>query len=1049
MSSAATNARNRAYLAGLQAQTSVYGATNPVPYGRTRLTPLLIWFNNLREGSGLTGKKGSSKGQTNYIANVDFLLGHTPIAAVLRTWYQNQFFPMNFTVYSHAIVYGTNYNGSVTVPDADLYFITGVTADVAYDVTIDDYGGQGSVHLTGTMEIPLWNSCYLGPNPTNPSGYRQWPAVYKWNPAFDGATVYFPGGAVSDIPGATGTVHIYYAQISHAGGKLVGGNGVPIAAIRLAFEPLLGAGTEYAPNPSQQIIYPPFAGVSSSNLDMGSGGVAASILVETVGAFPVQPSGDADHADMIEDIFNSGPAQASVGGANTITEIHHGLGCCDFPGLVQKKVADGGVEPWLSTITFDQPNKVGDYLFCLATGNVLLGASTLGISDSSGNTWIPLMTVGATSKQAWYCVSNGSNPGTTITLTGIVANMQIAIFQLAGLDTIDGTPAFASGSTDFDADISTSNKPGEDSIILALTALDPTSAIAKPSTRWENAITLKGGNTSSIGVDLYRTKYPGSYHLHYPYAGTNWAIATIAFKNSQPNAFTSPLGNILDDTTMQLARLAARAYGLSGSLVMDSQKKAADWLEEMYRVMNAAPVWSGDKLKSIPYAEQSAVGNGAIYVSPTAAGPVANLVEDDFIAAPGEPPVTVERDAQVDAPNLQQIQSPDRDSNYAEVVTAQPDNGSMSLYGTRKETPKRFASIQTTVVARAVLAVMVREANLVRNTYSNKLKQKWQLLEAMDLVTIPVQSTMPGDPRYPTPGTIPLRLTSVEVGDDFSIACEAEPFIYGLRSPGALDVTTPAPYTPPFEGDPGSVNTPIFVEDVPPMSKFSNSGQLSVVVSGASPSYGGCIAYMSTDGGASYHPLGPDGGVIKGNAATGFTVGDWPAHASPDTTNDLSVDLTESLGTLDSFAVADEDNALFPCWVNGGGASPIPYELMTYSLANLTAAHKYTLKATGGGSNHLDRAIFGAPAVGGAGVDHPNNTRFAFLDRSAMAPGILRVPLDPNWIGVTLKFKFTAFNTLIGGVQDLASVTVYTYTPTGAPGGVNPAGIPPQLFEVN
>jgi hypothetical protein len=61
-----------------------------------------------------------------------------------------------------------------------------------------------------------------------------------------------------------------------------------------------------------------------------------------------------------------------------------------------------------------------------------------------------------------------------------------------------------------------------------------------------------------------------------------------------------------------------------------------------------------------------------------------------------------------------------------------------------------------------------------------------------------------------------------------------------------------------------------------------------------------------------------------GNGITGHNTSDWPAHSSPDTTNDLPLDLTESLGVLQSFAVADEDNFLYPCYIAGGGASAIP-----------------------------------------------------------------------------------------------------------------------------
>jgi hypothetical protein len=105
------------------------------------------------------------------------------------------------------------------------------------------------------------------------------------------------------------------------------------------------------------------------------------------------------------------------------------------------------------------------------------------------------------------------------------------------------------------------------------------------------------------------------------------------------------------------------------------------------------------------------------------------------------------------------------------------------------------------------------------------------------------------------------------------------------------------------------------------------------------------------------------------------------------------------------------------------------YELMSYATAVLTAAHKYTLKATGTG-NHLRRAVFDAPTAG-SGCDHPISARWAFL--SPAGTGILKVNMDSTWIGHQLFFKFCSFNQFGAGAQSLADVPAYTYTPTGVP----------------
>jgi len=738
-----SNSTQRMYLAGLQAQSSVYGATIPVYYGTTKGTPLLIWLPGvwLRKGDGLSGSKKSSSlgGPPNYIDNADFLIGHNPIAGVLRFWYNNTSRSLHFTKYtsSHA---ATSNGFSITVPDSLFYFVMAVTANIPYSVTFNDYGSQGSVTLSGTYEVPLWNVNYAGPDPTNQSGYKYFPAVYQWIP-YSSATLHFPPGAVFSIPGAPGTVtiNVYYAQLEGIGY-------VPANEFRLTFEPQCGQGDAYGTYAgAPRFVYPEYAGMWALNLDMGLGGTAPAIAQETVGSFSYNaPSGDADHADMIEDIFKSGPAQAGTGAAVAYGDIHHGLGCLDFPGTIQKKFVSGGASG-LTTATYDLPNTAGNFLICVVNSQT----TGITISDSAGNIWIPLIP-GTTSKQIWYCTALAA-ASNTITLSAAGVYTQVTLLEIAGLDTSDGSFVVTTGTGGtYSASIPTSNKAGEDALVLSFLSFDPGSLVVQPVTyHWKGIINplsgaaVNGFYPPSTVVQSRATKFPGTYSQSFTIGGsTTWVAVLMAFKNSQPNSFTSPLGNILDDATLQVARAGAKAYGLIGSAVLDSQKKASDYLKEWYQVMNAAPVWSGDKLKSIAYAEQSFAGNGAIYTSPTSAGPVANLTEDDFITEGTNPPVTVSRSAQVDALNLQQIQCPIR-PGYDVGITSQPDNGSMSLYGTRKDSPKVFQSIQSTVVARMILGIMVRETNIIRNTYKFKLQGKWALFEAMDLITIPLESTMP------------------------------------------------------------------------------------------------------------------------------------------------------------------------------------------------------------------------------------------------------------------------------------------------------------------
>src|SRR5262249_61360003 len=129
-------------------------------------------------------------------------------------------------------------------------------------------------------------------------------------------------------------------------------------------------------------------------------------------------------------------------------------------------------------------------------------------------------------------------------------------------------------------------------------------------------------------------------------------------------------------------------------------------------------------------------------------------------------------------------------------------------------------------------------------------------------------------------------------------------FIYGVHAPQDMQITTQTGYRPDSSAAVSLVNAPVFLEPVPRLYNNQNERQLWIGVSDPDSNYGGCVVFLSTDGGGSYNEIG----TILGNAATGVTVGTWPSAADPDTTNDLAVDLSGSLRTFAAYALAGEDN---------------------------------------------------------------------------------------------------------------------------------------------
>lgn len=1018
-------------------QAATYGATIPVIYGQTQSPLLAIWAANLRQGTSNKKLKNfisKLKGTEGYEENVDFLLGHNPIMGVLQFMVNGGLYPLNFTSQTFT---GITTPTTLTITDTNFYSVIAVTLQQTYSFPVDDFGGQGPQTLTGTYDLPLWNEYEVGPDPSGNSAYRNYPNTYSWQPSDGPNVVFMP----SNLTALNYSVTVYYAQLTSATS-----NQPPITKLRLAFENELGNGSEYADAPApfnaQQIIYPHFAGCGSSDLDLGIGGAIPQLQPEVRGKWGIYPSGDADFADMIEDIFKSGLAQAAIASTNPFTQMERGLSSYDLPGCIQKRVMQSVDIGSTRIASYSLPNVAGNILIVAITQVEGLPPVPFTISSSAGESWTSISLVTGEC-EVWYAIAVGGP--NTITITGTNEPTGIALLEIYGVDTFDAltirVPANIAGSKSVygNASITTGNADGFADYMLAISLFFNNGLKAPPAdpalSLWDTIVNTGSTPTGTLidsgFVIQERTVYsPGTYTIannftvDAPASDKEMEFLVISFKATKPASFPKPLGDFIDLPSLNQVRLQCRANGLFGSLSMNSQSAASDWLKTLYSAANAAPVFLGDKLYSIPYSEVSTAGNGALYTAPTASGPVANLSANngDFTTTP-----TLQTGSRINLPNVLQLQIISREANYTQVVVTQPESGSISQYGVRKADPVVNNAIQDAAVARLILGIMVRRNQYGGDTYTFSLNSKWSLLSPMDLVTIT-------DPLVNL-NNVPVRLTSIsEASDGFS--CEAEPFVYGMCAPTPYTGTTSPTVNPVSTStSAGNVNTPIIFEPVPQLIALQNQGQLWVVVSSGAENYGGCQVFISTDGGSSYNALGDP---LSGSATTGVSTADWPAHADPDTTNNLALDLTESNGVLASYPVADENNFVYPCYVAGGG-QPIPYELMAYAVATLTATNKYTLMATGSG-NELRRGVFGAPQQG-VGFDHPSGSRFAFLNPSGQ--GILKVNMQPNWIGVTLHFKILSFNNFGGGVQSLGDVSDYTYTPVGTSG----AGI--QLFQVN
>lgn len=1032
---------------GSMTQASCYGMTIPNIMGliKSPVYPIEAW--NLRQGN--SSKKGKKKGIQTYVENTDMLLGMNPIVGYRAIWANN--IPKVGNYYgseTHTISAG---QPSVTISDPLFKGVVCATLTIYLSGSFDDYGGPGTVPYAGDSDIPLWNMAQIGPDPSWPNGQQLWPYVYKWVPS-DGNTIYLPSNEGGQYPSPIlGSINIYYA--ADTAGHL--------EYFRLTFEDQLGNGPEFDGTQPFRIIYPMYAGLGSADIDLGATGVLPAMKAEVQGKYCMMPPyGDAEYVDMIQDVMKSGLQQAAYSFSSAYSGLQLGVNCYDNPGITEVHY-HSSVDPIANSFTFRQNIAAGTKLLVVVSAST--GTATPSISDGSINTWhlraTGLNPNGDLAYAIWETTSIALPSGYTVTASVKPYYAQISGFMLFGVDTFDSVAVFTSTgySSPNLASIVTTNPGGQVGYVFAFiqsSTGEPTYGDADV-TGWKPV--LPGEPVSYWSTVLASSvTQPTTVQLRGTSAGGNWVVVLVAFKQVNPSGVAAALGNIMDESTLQVVRSQGRANGLFGSLTMASQKSASDWLKDLYQCANAAPVWSGFRLKSIAWSEVSKVAFGTVYTSPTSTGPVASFdaANGDFVSSP---PLSIERTAQSDVPNVFQMQIFDRGNDYNQVVISQPLAAATSIYGPRKDSPQTMEMVTSPSVGRMLLMIKARVATLDRNVIKGTLNAKFGLYEAMDLVLLTDEDA----------GifSLPARITSWEEDEKYNIAFEASPFIYGEHAPDDnLNASSPIQTPPPLDEPPGFVNTPIIFQPVSRLLGNQNQPEVWFVISGSSQYYGGCLVFVSTDGGSSYNPLGE----IRGNAVTGYTTADWPAAADPDTADPLAVDLTESNGTMQSYSLLDENNFVYPFYVSGGGSTiivedsstqialvgrfansgvaitgpvsaiadsgvviagvgygpTIPYELGAYSSVAMTSSFKYTIAA--GGGYYIRRAVFGAPILG-EGVDHPTGSRFCMLN--PLGIGMLKVLLDPIWVLQTLYFKFCAYNTFGGELQSLGDVVAYPYTP--------------------
>src|SRR5215469_14871833 len=179
---------------------------------------------------------------------------------------------------------------------------------------------------------------------------------------------------------------------------------------------------------------------------------------------------------------------------------------------------------------------------------------------------------------------------------------------------------------------------------------------------------------------------------------------------------------------------------------------------------NTTPVYSLGEDDYI--VQQSSVG---INIGVTPAGPALRSGAAPITGGFSDDPLHIQRSTPADADNMIEVECLDRQNNYNTAIAEAFDQGSIDLYGVRRNTSIKARLITDPLYIGGIVAqLLLQRQVLYRNTYIFRLGWKYILLEPMDLVQIT-------DSRLGI-SALTVRITSVEEDDEGMLSITAEDF---------------------------------------------------------------------------------------------------------------------------------------------------------------------------------------------------------------------------------------------------------------------------------
>ena len=451
------------------------------------------------------------------------------------------------------------------------------------------------------------------------------------------------------------------------------------------------------------------------------------------------------------------------------------------------------------------------------------------------------------------------------------------------------------------------------------------------------------------------------------------------------------------DTFTNLKNYCA-AMGFFISPLLDQQRTAIDWLNEIMATLNSEFVWSNGVLTVVPYADSAVSGNGVTF-SPNL-NPVYSLDDDDFIRDGDVDPVHYPRTGASDVYNQVPIEYVNRSDQYNVESYQAFDDALVDQYGFRTAPTLRAHHVTDPYIAQQMAQLWMNRQIYTRVKPTFKLPWNYILPDPMDLLEIPTEDGQ---------DTLLVRIVQIEEDEKtgmLDFTCEEMPgAIAGALQFPQMQATRS---TPDYNQSPGNINPPIIFET--PLA-YNQQASVEVVIgaSGSNPLWGGCQVWISTDD-TTFNYLTE----FNGKSRMGVLTSALSSYTPPpngtniDTSSILAIDMTESGGLLNNAATeADAVNLNTTCYVDG--------ELIAYGQDSLIGQNAYDL-------TYLNRGCYGS-TIGA----HASGSQFLRLDA-----GVVTWDVDQSYVGTTIYLKFLSFNVWGGAIQSLDEVSPYTYVIQGS-----------------